>query len=311
MSEEKRASARVYLNAVELVMGSWPTPLVFLKSLSGNGYRVWAKLEFYNALSRSVKDRPVWNMMRKAMMEGKLKDQLYEASSGNVAIALASLAAMHGLKFKAFLPGSVPKTTRVLLKVLGAEYVVTDFKTIGPEMIEYVANLAKQNDATNLNQFHNDANYESHYEYTGRELVEQLRTVGEKPEVLVAGIGTSGHIAGIATRLREVFGGDVKVIGVQPAPGEKIPGIKRLETEPKWIKWIRVEQVIDVYKEDAAREAVWIARNEGLLVGLSSGAVIWAFKKIKNRYGPGTYVLVFPDDGFKYIDTFAEILGGV
>ncbi len=308
--EEVRILKRVFLNPLELLVKNWPTPLLLLNSLSKDGYRVWAKLEFYNPFSHSVKDRPVWNMLRRAMEKGKVSDRLYEASSGNVAIALASLAAIHGLKFRAYLPAPTPSTTKTLIRVLGAEYVSTDYPTIGPEMIEYVAKLAEKDGATNLNQFHNDANYEAHYEYTGREIVEQLEAVGEKPSVLVAGIGTSGHIAAITRRLRERFGDDVKVVGVQPAPGSSIPGIKRLETQPKWINWIRVDEVVDVPREEAIDEAINVARSEGLLVGLSSGAVVRAFKKIREKYGPGTYVLVFPDDGFKYVEAFANRLRG-
>jgi cysteine synthase A len=120
---------------------------------------------------------------------------------------------------------------------------------------------------------------------------------------VVAGIGTSGHIYAIYKRLRERYGGSVKVVGVQPSPGSRIPGIKRVETEPKWLRSVELYALYDVSFEEAALGVVEVARREGLLVGLSSGAVYRAYKKLSEREGGGTYVLVFPDDIFKYVDS--------
>ncbi len=310
MSSEKRVLLGVFLDPIDLLVNNWPTPLLRLRSLSKSGYDVWAKLEFYNPFSRSIKDRPVWNMIRDAMGKGRVLKVLYEATSGNVGIAMASLSNIYGIKFRAYIPKPTPKTTEVLLKVLSAEVVSTDHQTIDQDMISMVSKLADMEGATNLNQYINDANYEVHLKYTAREIDEQLKAVGKKPDVIIAGIGTSGHIAALSTYFKDKYGDEVKVIGVQPSPGSSIPGIKRLETRPKWFFKVKVDEVIDVSRDEAVRESISIARSEGILIGLSSGAVTGAFKIIKDKYGLGTYVLIFPDDGFKYVEIFKEYIGG-
>jgi cysteine synthase A len=303
-------SLKVFENPTELATGLWPTPLIKLRSLSQNGYDVWAKLEFFNPFSRSIKDRPVWNMIKRAMEKGTLGNVLYEASSGNVSISMASLANMLGLKFRAYIPQPTPKTTEILLKLLGVEVVRTDFQTIDQEMINYVVKEAEKYGATNLNQFYNDDNFSAHFNYTAKEIEEQLRSVNRlPPKAIIAGIGTSGHIAALSKYFKERYGDDkIKIIGVVPAKGSKIPGIKRLETKPKWYFLVKVDEVIEITTEKAIEGAVQIARNDGILIGLSSGAVVKAFEEIRNKIGPGTYVLVFPDDAFKYVEKFENYL---
>ena len=162
--------------------------------------------------------------------------------------------------------------------------------------------------ATNLNQFINEANYDAHYRYTSLELVNQINAIGKIPTAIVAGIGTSGHIAAISKRMKETFGKDVKIVGVQPTKGDSIPGIKRIETKPKWLSLSEIDFIEEVSRNDAINEVIKIARNEGLLIGLSAGAVVKAFKNIKVKLGSGLYVLIFPDDAFKYIEIIASYL---
>lgn len=289
-------------------MDGWPTPLVRLRSECRNGVEVWAKLECYNPFSRSVKDRPVWNMLRKAFEEGKVKRKLYEATSGNVGVALAALCNFYGLELTAFMPKKPPATTLKLLKILGAKVVETEYETISPEFWRWVASLAEEEGALNLNQFENDANPEVHYRTLANELVEQLEAVGRRPNFVIAGIGTSGHIYAISKRLRERYGDSVRIVGVQPAPGSEIPGIKRVETRPKWLEMAKPDLIIDVSLEEAIEGVIAVARREGLLIGLSAGAVYRAYKRLVERGWRGVYVLVFPDDVFKYVDIIAEYL---
>ncbi len=300
-----RRRLRVYNNMEELLVLNWPTPLVRLQSLSSSKFEAWAKLEFYNPFSRSIKDRAVWNMFRVARGRGALSDKLYEATSGNVGIALASLSNIYGKRFTAFLPRGAPETTETLLKILGARVVRTSYASIDWVFIRDVEEKARREGAVNLNQFVNEANFQAHYEFTSTELVEQLRLVGKEPVAVIAGIGTSGHIAAITKRLRENFR-EIKVIGVQPVKGDTIPGIKRVETGPKWLSQARLDGIVDVSRLEAVREVVYVARREGLLIGLSSGAVVSAYKKVREEVGGGLYVMVFPDDIFKYIG----IVGG-
>ena len=207
------------------------------------------------------------------------------------------------------MPRPTPRLTKVILRVLGAEVVLTDFETISPDMIDMVAEIARKEHALNLNQFVNDNNFETRYQYTAREIDEQLNEVNRSPpKAIIAGVGMSGHIAAIAKYFKEKYGDRVKTISVVLAKGEKLPGIKRLETKPKWFFQVKVDSVVEVTKEEAIEESIRIARKEGILIGLSSGAVTRAFMLVKEEIGKGVYVLIYPDDIFKYIDDFEAYL---
>ncbi len=267
----------------------------------------FAKLEFFNPFSRSIKDRAVFNMLMKAIERGDINGvrKIFEATSGNVGISLAALSNVLGIEFRAYLPKPTPKATQILLKVLGAEVVMSDFEVIDPSMVEYVIEEAKKAGALNLNQFENEDNFDAYYRFTAREIDEQLKSIGKRPDIIIAGIGTSGHIGGMAKYFKERY--DTKIIGVVPAKGEKIPGIKRLETKPKWFFEVEIDEVVEITQKEAIEGSIQIARKEGLLIGLSSGAVVKAFEKIRDKYH-GTVVLIFPDDGFKYVDAFERYL---
>ncbi|NJE76977.1 cysteine synthase family protein [Thermococcus sp. ES12] len=268
----------------------------------------FAKLEFFNPFSRSIKDRAVFNMLMKAIERGDINGTaLFEATSGNVGISLAALSNVLGIEFRAYLPKPTPKATQVLLKVLGADVVMTDFETIDPTMVRFVQEEARKAGAMNLNQFENNDNFDAHYRFTAGEIEEQLRSIGKTPDVIIAGIGTSGHIAGIASYFKERY--DTTVVGVVPARGEKIPGIKRLETKPKWYFQVDIDRIVEITRNEAIEGAFSVARRDGLLIGLSSGAVVKAYEKISSEFGEKTYVLIFPDDGFKYVEVFESYLG--
>lgn len=274
------------------------------------GGMYFAKLEFFNPFSRSIKDRAVFNMLMKAIEREDIDGvrRIFEATSGNVGISLASLSNVLGIGFRAYLPKPTPMATQSLLKVLGVEVVMTDFETIDPNMVEYVVEEARKARAANLNQFENEDNFEAHYRFTAREIDEQLKSIGKRPDIIIAGIGTSGHIGGIAKYFKERY--TTKVIGVVPAKGEEIPGIKRLETKPKWFFKVEIDEVIEIIQREAIEGSIQIAREDGLLIGLSSGAVVKAFEKIHDKY-LGTTVLIFPDDGFKYVEVFEKYLSEV
>lgn len=307
--DKDRRSLKVFNNVLEMIPYIYPTPLVMLRSLSIGAYEVWAKLEYFNPFSHSIKDRPVWNMIVKALKECIECGKLYEATSGNVGIAMACISNVLGIKFRAYIPKPTPKLTEVLLKTLGAEVIKTDFEAISPEMINMVRKIAIKESALNLNQFENDNNFEAHLKFTAKEIDEQLKSIDSSPpKAIVAGIGTSGHIAAISRYFKEKYGDRVKIIGVVPAVGEKIPGIKRLETKPKWFFLEKIDKVVEVSRKEAIKEVIWIARKEGLLIGLSAGAVTHGFKVVRDVYGPGVYVLVYPDDIFKYIEAVKSYL---
>lgn len=286
----------VFPSVQDLVTGLWPTPLVRLEHFGD----VWAKLEFFNPLSRSIKDRTIFFLLRRFLNDGLYGGLVEEASSGNVAVALAALANIYGFRYRAYTTKHLPRTTEVLLRVLGAEVVKVDRDSIDEDFWRWVRDNATRDGAINLNQFENTDNPEGHYYFTGGEIVDQFMSIGRRPRVLIAGIGTGGHVTGIARRLRDAFG-DVYVVGVEPAINNVIPGIKRLESGTRWAREV-VDEVIDVSLEEAVDGVIRVARSEGLLIGLSSGAVFQAFLKVRERLGDVTYLLIFPDDIYKYID---------
>jgi Cysteine synthase len=292
----------VFSSVQDLVTGLWPTPLVRLEHFGD----VWAKLEFFNPLSRSIKDRTVFFLLRRFLNDGLYGGLVEEASSGNVAVALAALANIYGFRYRAYTTKHLPRTTEVLLRVLGAGVVKVDRDSIDEGFWRWVRDNATRDGAINLNQFENADNPEGHYYFTGGEIVDQFMSIGKRPRVLIAGIGTGGHVTGIARRLRDTFGG-VYVVGVEPAINNVIPGIKRLESGTRWVREV-VDEVIDVSLEEAVNGVIRVARSEGLLIGLSSGAVFQAFLKVRERLGDVTYLLIFPDDIYKYIDIIGRFV---
>jgi cysteine synthase/O-phosphoserine sulfhydrylase/cystathionine beta-synthase len=299
--EKDRRILRVYNSTLELLYEGWPTPLVKLKSLSNDKRSVWAKLEGYNPFSNSVKDRIGWSMLNDALERGALKQAIYEATSTNTGIALTSIANTLGVKAKLYIPQTIQKVSDVYLKVLGAEVVRLPVG-LTVEAIGQVDFQAKADNATHLNQFENDANFKVHLKYTARELDQQLQSVGLKPSCIIGGLGTSGHMSAISFYFKNKYRNNVKIVGVQPAPNEVIPGIRRVETGMKWLHWMDFDEVVDVKQVEAIEAAICIARKEGLLIGLSAGAVVHAFNKTSKD--DGVYVLIFPDTGYKYAEQF-------
>jgi cysteine synthase/O-phosphoserine sulfhydrylase/cystathionine beta-synthase len=299
--EEDMKILKVYNNTLELLYEGWPTPLVKLKSLSTDKRSVWAKLEGYNPFSNSVKDRIGWSMIVEALERGELKEVIYEATSTNTGIALTSIADILGVKAKLHIPQTIQKVSDTYLKVLGAEVVRLPVG-LTVEVIGQVDSEARINNATHLNQFENDANFKVHLKYTARELDEQLKSGGLKPSCIIGGLGTSGHMSAISFYFKNRYRNGVKIVGVQPAPNEVIPGIRRVETGMKWLHWVDFDEVVEVKQVEAIEAAISIARKEGLLIGLSAGAVVHAFNKISKD--EGVYVLIFPDTGYKYAEQF-------
>ncbi len=300
---------KVYNSTLELLYRGWPTPIVRIRSLSSKGYRVWAKLEAYNPFSNSVKDRIGWSMVKDYIeSQGGIPPEIvYEATSTNTGVALAAMAAIYGFKARLYIPMSIQKASDTILKAYGAE-VVRVPKSLTVEAIEDVKQDAERDGAVNLNQFYNDANFEVHLRYTAKELDYQLRSAGIVPRGFVIGIGTSGHFSAITTYFRNRLHGSVTFYAVQPAPGDTIPGIRRVETGMKWIEWLGDVEIIDVSRNEAIESVLEIARKDGLFVGLSSGAVARGFKKLveSGKISEGDYILVFPDSGYKYIEQLEQ-----
>jgi cysteine synthase/O-phosphoserine sulfhydrylase/cystathionine beta-synthase len=306
----KPSRYRVFMDTEELLYKNWPTPLVKLGNLSRGGRVVWAKLEGFNPWSMSVKDRIGWYMYRKAVEKlGRDKVKLLvEATSTNTGLAIAAMCAIHGSKLRAFIPSTVSKTGEILLKIFGAE-VVRSPKALTVELINDVEEMARKEGAAHLNQFYNDANFEVHLRYTAKELELQIREAGIKPKAIFGGLGTSGHMSAISFYFKNRFK-EVKIYGVVPALNTSIQGIRRVETGMKWIHYVEIDDVVEVTPEEAIEGVLEIVRNEGIFVGLSSGAVYTAFKKMmkEGKLGEGDYILIFPDHGFKYVEQISRYI---
>jgi len=305
---QNRRALKVYNGTLELLYEGWPTPLVRLNSLSSATRSVWAKLECYNPFSNSVKDRISWAMIKEAMENGELKTALYEATSTNTGIALASIANILGVKTRLYIPKTIQRASDTYLEVLGAEVVRLPVG-LTVEAISQVEKEAEADNAAHLNQFENDTNFKVHLKYTAREIDKQLSSLSLKPTCIIGGLGTSGHMSAISHYFKTKYGDSVKIVGVQPAQNEVIPGIRRVETGMKWFQNAQFDEIIDVKQTEAIEGAIKIARKEGLLIGLSSGAVVHAFQKVAEE--KGVYVLVFPDSGYKYAEQFEKYLGSI
>ncbi|MEB3789048.1 MAG: pyridoxal-phosphate dependent enzyme [Desulfurococcales archaeon] len=297
-------------NPAELVEASKPTPLVRLKIKDMP--TIWAKLEWFNPFSLSVKDRIAAGILL-ALLE--IMDEVKgvtEVSSGNTGIAIASLVRALGLDARIYFPGYTPEATRATLDLLGVEYKISD-KGLTVDLIDDVKLWAKWTGFTHVDQFENDYNFLTHLRTTTIEIIEQLEKAKAKPDKIVLVSGTSGTSAAVSFGLYHYYKGRPDIYIVQPAKDEVIEGIRRLETGAKWLEMIREAgleyNIIDVKRQDALCAVREIARNTGLLPGPSSGA---AYAGIKQLVEHGeierkhTVITLFPDHGLRYIDRLIQ-----
>ena len=293
-------------NVTALVGG---TPLVRINRLSKGGANLIAKLEFYNP-ANSVKDRIGVAMIDAAEASGELKPggTIVEATSGNTGIALAMVGAARGYKVVLAMPETMSLERRALLKAFGAELVLTP----GPDgmkgAVAKAEELGAQEGAVLVRQFENPANPEIHYKTTGPEILDDTEGA---VDILVAGVGTGGTVSGAGKFLKERKP-EVKVIAVEPVesailsgnqPGpHKIQGIGA-NFIPNTLDRDVLDEVIAVSSEDAVNVAREAATQEGLLVGISSGAALKAAIEVAERpENEGkTIVVVLPDFGERYL----------
>jgi cysteine synthase A len=289
------------------------TPLVRLNRVTeGLNATVLAKLEFYNPAS-SVKDRIGIAMVDAAEASGQLKPggTIVEATSGNTGIALAMVGAARGYRVILTMPGSMSKERRVLLRAFGAELVLTDphkGMTGSMEVLEGI--IAETPGAVWVRQFENEANPRIHRETTGQEI---LRDTDGNVDIVVAGVGTGGTVTGIAQALKAVKP-DVQIVAVEPKDSpvlsEGHPGPHRIQgIGPNFVPDVLdrdlLDEVYPVEYEDSLRVARDLAAKEGLLVGMSAGAAVWAALKIAERpeNAGKVIVVIAPDTGERYIST--------
>ena len=291
------------------------TPLLRLNKFSHNkglSTPVIAKVEYFNP-GGSVKDRIALAMIEDAEAKGILKPgaTIIEPTSGNTGVGLALVSAVKGYKLILTMPETMSVERRNLVKAYGATVKLTSGKDGMPGAIKAAEELRDSiPGAVILQQFENPANPRRHYDTTGREIWEQ--TDG-KVDIIVAGVGTGGTISGIGKRLKE-YNPAVKVVAVEPASSPVLNGGKSGPHKiqgigagfvPKTYYSSIIDEVIDVDNDDAIRTGRELASQEGLLVGISSGAAAFAAAELAKRpeNAGKTIVAVLPDTGERYLST--------
>lgn len=288
------------------------TPLVRINRITdGAEAQVFAKLEFYNPTS-TIKDRIGIAMIDAAEKSGQLKagGTIIEATSGNTGIALAMVGAARGYKVILTMPDSMSKERRALLRAFGAELILTPAAEGMRGAVAKAEELGKQAGAVLVRQFENEANPEIHRQTTAQEI---WKDTDGQVAALVAGIGTGGTITGIGQVLKEK-NPNIKVFAVEPAASPILnggaPGGHPLQgIGPNFIPNILdtkiYDEVLDASNEDALGFARRAAKEEGLLVGISSGAALWAATQIAKRpeFAGKIIVVIIPSFGERYLSS--------
>ncbi|HUZ47088.1 MAG TPA: cysteine synthase family protein [Terriglobia bacterium] len=281
------------------------TPLIRLNKLAKDlpGVDLLAKAEWVNP-GGSVKVRAAWNIILEGERAGLMNRNkiLLDSTSGNTGIAYAMICAARGYRLKLFMPSNVSVERKRILNAYGAEIVYTDPMEGSDGAIRQVRELAEKEPETYFygNQYDNPANWKAHYQTTAPEIFEQ--TEG-KVTHFVAGLGTTGTLVGTARRLKELKP-SVRSISVQPdSPFHGLEGLKNLSSAivPGIYDPSVVDENIEVSTEDAYAMTLRLAREEGLLVGVSAGAAMVAALDVARRAGQGVVVTLFPDSGDKYL----------
>lgn len=305
-----REKTKIANNVTDLIGN---TPLVYLNRIAeGTVARIAAKLEFYNP-AHSVKDRIAVAMIDAAEKAGKIKDNtiILEPTSGNTGIGLAMVCAARGYKCTIIMPETASKERRAVMRAYGAELILTP----GPEGMAGAIKRAEEMAAADTRyfipqQFENPANPEIHRRTTAEEI---WRDTDGKIDILVAGVGTGGTITGVGEVLRERKP-DVRIIAVEPAASPILSGGQKGPHPlqglgagfiPKVLNTKVYDEVIQVTGDDAFDTARRMAREEGILVGISSGAAVWAAIQVARRpENKGKLIVtIIPSFGERYLST--------
>ncbi len=281
------------------------TPLLELSQISPNkGVKILAKMEGQSiGGSGSIKDRIAKYMIERAEGTGELTREktIIEATSGNTGIALAWLGCKKGYGVTIVMPDSVSVERRQLLKIFGAELILTEGALGMKGAIDKASELvAKDTKYFMPDQFSNPANPQAHYETTGVEILKDFPC--DRIDVLVAGIGTGGSITGISRRLRESYP-DIRVIGVEPYPDDTIQGLRCLDEDeiPPIVDLSLITERVKVSSQQAANTTRQLLNREGIFAGLSSGAAVHQAIRVASEMDEGNIVVVLPDGGWKYL----------
>lgn len=295
-----------YTNIVDLIGN---TPLLSLEETTG--CKIYAKAEFLNP-GGSIKDRIALNMLEEAEKSGRLRPgmTIIEPTSGNTGIGLALCGVRKGYRVIIVMPENMSDERKKIIKALGAELVLTDPElSIGGSVDKAMEIAASSPDYFVPQQFENPDNPAAHYKTTAVEIVEQL---GQKIDVFVSGIGSGGTLQGIASYLLEK-NPDCKIVAVEPKNVSALlgdePGLHQIQGIgdgfiPDVLDTTIITDIVEVTDEDAIFTARELAKVQGLLVGTSSGANIWAAEKMAEKYGKDKVIVtILADRAERYFST--------
>ena len=281
------------------------TPLVEIRRLNPNpAVTLLAKLEYFNP-GGSIKDRAALAMIEAGEQSGELTADkiVIEATSGNTGIGLALVCAIKGYRLLLAMSEAVSVERQKILKARGAEILLTPGHLGTDGAIEEVYRMAREAPDTYFmtDQFNNPANWQAHYNGTAVEIWEQT---GGQLSTLVATLGTSGTLMGVSRRLKE-FDPNIRIVGVEPYLGHKLQGLKNMKEAycPGIFEKSRLDQKINIDDEEAFDMTRRLAREEGLLVGMSSGAAMAIAVEQARAMASGTLVAILPDSGERYLST--------
>jgi len=277
------------------------TPLVKSIALNKNpNVSLYFKMEGDNP-GGSVKDRAAFNMIKTALDAGKINQQskLIEATSGNTGIALAMIAAIYKLDIELVMPESATKERVLTMRAYGATV------TLHPDGIEgardYAQDKVDKEGYFSFNQFANEDNWKAHYKTTGPEI---WRDTNQQVTHFVSSMGTTGTIMGTSTFLKEKNQA-IQIVGVQPTDGSSIPGIRKWPTEylPAIFDAAKVDRVMEVSEQESIAMARRLAREEGILAGMSSGGATTAALQLAEELESGIIVSIICDRGDRYLSS--------
>lgn len=281
------------------------TPVVELRKLNPNpAVRLLAKLEGNNP-GGSVKDRPALFMIEGAEKRGDLTPgkTILEPTSGNTGIAIAMLGAARGYRIKLVMPACVSMERRAVLSAFGAELVLSPFSegTDGAIRLAHRILEDSPDEYYMPNQYANPDNVRAHYETTGPEIYQQTE---EEIDFFVAGMGTGGTLMGTGAYLRSRKR-DIRIVGIEPKPGHKIQGLKSMKEAivPPIYRKENLDEKLIVDDVPAFETTRRLAVEEGLFVGMSSGAAVAGAIQLARRLSSGTIVALLPDRGDRYLST--------
>ena len=295
-----------YTNVLDLIGN---TPLISLEQTTG--LQIYAKAEFLNP-GGSIKDRIALNMIEQAEKDGKLKPgmTIIEPTSGNTGIGLALCGVRKGYRVIIVMPENMSEERKKIIHALGAELVLTDPKLSIGGAVDKAMEIAGSSDAYYVpQQFQNPANPEMHYRTTAVELTEQL---GKRIDIYVSGIGSGGTLQGVAKYLLEK-NPDCKIVAVEPKNVSALlgdePGLHQIQGIgdgfiPDILDTSIITDIVEVTDDDAIQTARELARVQGLLVGTSSGANVWAAEQMASRYGRDKVIAtILADRAERYFST--------